>query len=461
MPSMPPANPLNSQHGGICGILFRVCASTNVSDPVIAAVALAHDRGLYQPTRYETQRDAKLKFADAVSFRWFNNVGVPRWLRFARTPYPSHEPWLTSLGITFALLKEYPQGHILHKENGNDQLQLNIQYGICLVKPPDHCCLIDALFKCSHGPPPQLPKRYNSILASHPMDSSVIIRRVGPGGLRGLAESPFVLEDVLNKTKAGYAAAILVLDIDMIKYSSYQIGLYQTWVGNHQGGGNDRNRVGTRHRGGWRESRSTIGVTSGPRDDTRGNIGRVGAEGSENYHGKDDGGHTEHHPHHEGREQAREDSDCSDEQGGRSIEDGYTHKLFGVGSVPYNSRRLPGVAGGSSQTNAIFVKLITAFQLGLITQPNSTKLLRHHIFLNSSAVYSPVPGVTEGSDSRVYLRGDPSFYVQRITVMLSQVGMSYHETGGCRDRFSKFVPAQSAMIHHVSCVIEEIGKSED
>ncbi|KAG2034251.1 hypothetical protein BDR03DRAFT_965524 [Suillus americanus] len=25
----------------------QVCASTNVSDPVIAAVALAHDRGLY------------------------------------------------------------------------------------------------------------------------------------------------------------------------------------------------------------------------------------------------------------------------------------------------------------------------------------------------------------------------------------------------------------------------------
>ncbi|KAG1861754.1 hypothetical protein DFJ58DRAFT_839586 [Suillus subalutaceus] len=55
----------------------------------------------------------------------------------------------------------------------------------------------------------------------------------------------------------------------------------------------------------------------------------------------------------------RSNSDFSVEQGGRSIEDESSHKLFGAvqgGSL---------MAGGTSQTNTIFVELVTP--VGLIT----------------------------------------------------------------------------------------------
>ncbi|KAG1879065.1 hypothetical protein F4604DRAFT_1679516 [Suillus subluteus] len=94
-----------------------------------------------------------------------------------------------------------------------------------------------------------------------------------------------------------------------------------------KGSRNDGKRAGTRHRRGG-ESRSKIGFTdSGPRDDAHGNGGR--------------------------------NSDFSGEQGGRSIEDESTHKLSGA--VQGESL----MAGDTSQTNTIFVKLITL--VGLIT----------------------------------------------------------------------------------------------
>ncbi|KAG1826739.1 uncharacterized protein BJ212DRAFT_1294197 [Suillus subaureus] len=141
---MPPANPWNSQHDDICGVLFRT--------PLSQQWRLAHDRGLYLTINLQDMKHKetlRLKFADAalnchsIACPVINQGIVSIMLEFHGFDLPELRAPRMNLGWPAWGPCDSLQSSRCSKNTlkvifyaGNDQLQLSIQYGIYLVKPP-------------------------------------------------------------------------------------------------------------------------------------------------------------------------------------------------------------------------------------------------------------------------------------------------------------------------------------